>query len=119
MFFEEDYVQNGVASLRHWTLTGKLARRSGETIAARRSVSLKTLAILERALTGREFLTEAGYTIADISVFAYVGRAHEADLPLHEYAAVSRWLARVREQPGFLDEVHPYSMDPHSGRELP
>ena len=30
MFFEEDFIQNGLASLRHWTMTGKLARRSGE-----------------------------------------------------------------------------------------
>ena len=30
MYFEEDFVQNGLASLRHWTMTGKLARRSAE-----------------------------------------------------------------------------------------
>lgn len=24
MFFEEDYIQNGIASLRHWTMTGKI-----------------------------------------------------------------------------------------------
>lgn len=35
LFFEEDYVQNGLASLRHWTLTGKLAQRGGDSGQAR------------------------------------------------------------------------------------
>ena len=119
MYFEEDYIQNGLASLRHWCMTGKLARRSTEMIAAKRAVSEKTLRLLNRWLADRQFLTEAGYTIADMSVFAYVSRAHEADLPLSAYPAVDAWVARVRAQPGFLDSVYPYAMDPKSALELP
>src|SRR5882757_10797746 len=55
MFFEEDYVQNGLASLRHWTMTGKLARRTPEVIAARRAGSVKTLGILEQRLAEHPF----------------------------------------------------------------
>lgn len=119
MFFEEDFIQNGLASLRHWTSTGKVARRSTEMIAAKRAVSLKTLKILEQWLTRREFLTDAGYTIADMSVFAYVSRADEAGVPLADYPAIAAWVARVKSQENFLDTVYPYSMDPHSGAELP
>jgi glutathione S-transferase len=119
MFLEEDLIQNGLASLRHWTMTGKLARRSGEMIAAKKEISLKTLAILDRWLTGRDYLTDAGYTIGDISVFAYTSRAEEADIPLAAYPAIADWIARVRAQEHFLDAVHPYSMDPSSGNELP
>jgi glutathione S-transferase len=119
MFFEEDFIQNGLASLRHWTLTGKLARRSPEIIAAKRAVSHKTLDILERWLQGRSFLTDAGYTIADMSVFAYVSRAFEAGIDLTPFTAVSAWLERVRSQPGFLEAVYPYSIDPESSQELP
>jgi glutathione S-transferase len=119
MFFEEDFIQNGLASLRHWTMTGKLARRSGEMIEAKTAASLKALSILERWLKGREFLTDAGYTIADISVFAYASRAEEAKIPLRRYPAVQAWVSRVRAQEHFLDAVHPYSVDPNSGRELP
>lgn len=118
MFFEEDYVQNGLASLRHWTMTGKLARRTPEMIAGRRATSVKTLEILERRLGQHPFLVDAGYTVADMSLFAYVSRAHEAEIPLQPYPGVRAWIARVRAQPGFLDEVHPYSVDPHSGGEL-
>jgi len=119
MFFEEDFIQNGIASLRYWTMTGKLARRSEEMIAAKRAASLKTLAILERSLTGNEFLTPPGYTVADISVFAYVSRAAEAGIPLASYPSVAAWVTRVRAQDHFLDTVHPYSIDPYSVNELP
>jgi glutathione S-transferase len=119
MFFEEDFIQNGLASLRHWSLTGKLARRSSEMVAAKKGTSLKTLRILEGWLTGREFLTDAGYTVADISVFAYVSRAGEAGMALTEYPAILNWIARVKAQENFLDSVYPYSIDSHSGAELP
>jgi glutathione S-transferase len=119
MYFEEDYVQNGLASLRHWTMTGKLARRSAEAIAGKRAASVKALRILDAWLGAREFLAGTGYTIADISVYAYVGRADEAGLPLAEYPAVDAWARRVRAQDGFLAEVHPYSIDPASASELP
>jgi glutathione S-transferase len=119
MFFEEDFIQNGIASLRHWSLTGKLARRSDEMISARRATSLKTFSILERWLTGKEFLTPTGYTIADISVFAYVSRADEAGFALASYPAVAAWVARVRAREHFLETVYPYSIDPSSNNELP
>lgn len=119
MFFEEDAIQNGLASLRHWTMTGKLARRTPELIAAKRGMSLKSLAVLERRLSQQPFLVDAGYSIADMAVFAYVSRAHEAGISLEQFPGVAAWIARVRVQPGFLDQVHPYSIDPHSGSELP
>jgi len=119
MFFEEDFIQNGLASLRHWTMTGKLARRSGEMIETKTAASHKALSTLQRWLVGREFLTDAGYTIADISVFAYTSRADEAEIPLRRYPAVDAWASRVRAQENFLDAVYPYSIDPNSGGELP
>jgi glutathione S-transferase len=119
MFFEEDFIQNGLASLRHWTMTHKLARRSPEAIAAKQTVSRKSLDILEGWLRGRSFLTDAGYTIADMSVFAYVSRAAEAGIDLLAFPAVAAWIERVRSQPKFLEAVHPYSIDPQSSQELP
>ena len=118
MFFEEDYVQNGIASLRYWTLTGKLAKRHPDVIEARRAVSLKTLAILDGWLAQRDFLVDCGYTIADIAMIAYVGLADEAGLPLDDYPNVVRWIANVRAQPGFLATVFPYSIDEHAVNEL-
>lgn len=119
LFFEGDYVQASVATLRHWVMTGKDKRRPPELVAAKRTGSMKSLSILERELARHEFLGGGAYTIADMSVFAYVHLADQADLPLGDFPSILRWIAAVRAQPGFLDKVHPYSIDPHSGRELP
>lgn len=119
MFFEEDHVQNGLASLRHWTLTGKLQRRSEEAISNKRTASRKTLSILDAWLQQREFLVACGYTIADMAMYAYVAFSDEAGLPLTGYPHVDAWARRVRIQPGFLDTVYPYSMDPNSFNEIP
>lgn len=118
MSFEQDYVLN-IASLRHWTMTGKLARRPAALVAMRRAGGLRALQILERELATRPFIAGDSYTIADISLFAYTHRAEEAGLPLREFPQVCAWIERVQAQPGFLAEHHPYSIDPHSSRELP
>jgi len=118
MSFEQDYVLH-IAALRHWTMTGKLARRPPALIAMRQAGGLRALQILERELAAGPFITGDHYTIADIALFAYTHRADEAGLPLREFAHVGAWIERVRAQPGFLDQHHPYSIDPHSSRELP
>ncbi|WP_028101989.1 glutathione S-transferase family protein [Pseudoduganella violaceinigra] len=116
--FEQDYVLH-IAALRHWAMTGKLARRPAALVAMRRAGGLRALQILERELAARPFIAGQDYSIADMALFAYTHRADEAGLPLHAFAQVSAWIERVRAQPGFLDQHHPYAVDPHSGRELP
>jgi len=116
--FEGDYVQSTVATLRHWVMTGKAARRPAALVEAKREGSLKILAILDRELSQRAWLAGPAYSVADIGVFAYVHRAEEADLPLADYPNVVAWIDRVRSQPRFLAETFPYSIDPHSAKEL-
>jgi glutathione S-transferase len=118
MSFEQDYVV-AIASLRHWRMTGKLERRPPALVNMRRAGGLKALEILERELAARPFITGERYTIADMSLFAYVHRADEAGLALSDFPSVSAWIGRVKAQPGFLDQHYPYAVDPHSGNELP
>lgn len=115
--FENDYLQNSIGSLRFWTLTGK--RRPPDLVEAKRHTALRCLRILDEALAHADFLVGNRYTIADMACFAYTHLAEDAGLPLREYANVTAWLERVRRQPGFLDRVFPYSVDPHSAGELP
>lgn len=119
MFFEQDYVQGGIASLRHLVMTGKDRRRSEEVMAGKRASSLKTLGILDAWFSAQDFLVECGYTVADMAMFAYVGFADQAGLPMNDYPGVVDWITRVRSQPGFLETTYPYSIDPESGNELP
>lgn len=117
--FEQERVESVIGALRHWTMTGKLARRPAELIATKRHAAARTLAILENELATRPFIAGDDYGIADISLFAYASRAEEADLSLQAYPHFRAWVARVQAQPGFLVKMHPYAIDPHSANELP
>ena len=119
MSFESDYVQSTAGSLRYWTMTGKLPNRPAALIESKREGALKAFAALDRELAARPFIIGEDYTIADISLFAYTHVARDADLPLGNYTHITRWIERVRAQPRFTDKVYPYSIDPHSSRELP
>ena len=115
--FENDYLQNSIGSLRFWKLTGK--QRPSELVEGKTATALRCLRILDEALARAEFLVGGRYTIADMACFAYTHLAEDAGLPLRDYPHVLAWIGRVRAQPGFLERVHPYSVDPHSGAELP
>jgi glutathione S-transferase len=117
--FEQERVESVIGALRHWTMTGKLARRPAELIATKRRAAARTLAILENELATRPFIAGDDYGIADISLFAYASRAEEAGLALQAYPNFRAWVARVEAQPGFLAKMHSYAIDPHSARELP
>ena len=117
--FEQERVESQIGALRHWTLTGKLPRRPEVLIEMKRKAGSNALAILDVQLATRDFIAGERYTIADIAVFAYASRAEEAGLSLQPYAHFRAWVSRVESQPGFLAEMHPYAIDPHSGGELP
>lgn len=117
--FEQEYVQSQIGSLRHWTMTGKLPQRAAQMVEGKRAASLKSLRILDAELSTRPFITGDDYTIADMSLYAYASRAEEAGLSLQAYPHFRQWSAQVESQPGFLAQVHLYSLDPHSSKELP
>jgi glutathione S-transferase len=119
LHFEQGRVESVIGTLRHWTMTGKLARRSAEMIEAKRSAAVRSLGILENELSTRSFIAGDHYSIADMAMFAYASRAGEAVLSLEPYPNFRAWIARVEAQPGFLATMHPYAIDPHSARELP
>ena len=117
--FEADYVQSSIGTLRHWVLTGKVARRPAELVAMKQSASRKALEILDRELATRDFVAGDAYTIADMSVYAYANLAEDAGIALAPYPRFQQWVERVRAQPGFQTTQYDYAMDPHAGAELP
>ncbi|MGC6328782.1 glutathione S-transferase family protein [Rhizorhabdus sp. FW153] len=53
------------------------------------------LALLDRQLTGADWLVGDGLTLADIALVAYSRVAHEGGFDLGDYPALQRWIARV------------------------
>ena len=117
--FEQEQVEANIGTLRHWTLTGKLPRRAEAVIAAKRAAGQRALEILDHELSKRPFIAGDAYTIADIALYAYAGKADEAGFDLTSLTGFRNWMRRVEAQAGFLDVVYPYSIDPHSSGELP
>ena len=60
------------------------------------------------------------YSVADISLYAYMHVAHEAGFELAAYPAVQGWLARVEGTPGFMNDLDPYPPNtrPGAGRSI-
>ncbi|WP_095505448.1 glutathione S-transferase family protein [Paraferrimonas sedimenticola] len=57
----------------------------------------KALAVMERALTDQSFLVGERMSLADISLYAYTSRAHEAGIELGNYPNLVAWIMRVSE----------------------
>lgn len=118
LFFEQDAVQPSIATLRHWTMTGKLTRRHAEVVAQRRAQGECALDVLERHLDTRTYLVAGRFTIADIAVHAYTHLAPEGGFDMSPRPAITRWCQRIASEFGPLPEVVPYAVDTHSSKEL-
>jgi glutathione S-transferase len=113
LLFEQADLVATVGSLRFRLLTGRL-RPDAPGAAKRRQGALATLATLEEHLTGRRFLVADRYTIADIAMYGYAHVAEEAGIDTAPYPAFEAWLARVAEQPGYINDLEPYPPSSHA-----
>jgi glutathione S-transferase len=62
---------------------------------------------MEQFLGSARWFTGAEYGIADIALFAYTDVAHQGGFDLAPFPALRDWLARVRNQPGFVAMPEP------------
>ena len=76
-------------------------------IDARRAAAHRLFAHIDDHLAdgevqGRPWLAGPDATIADIACFPYVALAPEGGILLHRYAALRRWIQRIKALPGFV-----------------
>jgi glutathione S-transferase len=71
-------------------------------LSSKQHAGREALVALEAHLTGRRFLVEEEYSIADIAVYAYVHMAQESGIELIDYPAVLEWVLLVAAQPGHI-----------------
>lgn len=107
MFFEQESHQPSIATLRHWTLTGKLTRYPA-LVEPKRKLGNAVLATMDRHLARQPFFAGEMPSVADLSLYAYTHLANEGGFVLERTPAVVDWLVRVRALPGHLAEVFPY-----------
>ena len=114
LFWEQSELIPGIAGLRFRLQTGRLDPRSPGA-ERRRAGGQAVLALLDAHLATREFMVGGLYSVADISLFAYVSVADEAGFDLGELPAVASWLARVEGTPGFMNDLEPYPANAQLG----
>jgi glutathione S-transferase len=101
MFFEQYELEPTIAVARFWIgLLGEREKYAAELEAKWRGGN-RALAALDGHLDGRDWLVGDGFTIADISLYAYTHLAGEGDFDLGQYPHVQAWIARVAGVPGY------------------
>ena len=114
LFFEQADVVPTMGGLRFRLITGRLSPDDPEA-ERRRAASYEVLDLLDRELARRDFLVGDAYSVADIGVYGYVHVADEAGLDLEPYTPLRVWLARVQEQPGYMNDLEPYPSNARAG----
>ena len=107
LIYEQSDVMPAIGGLRFRLVTGRFSPDSPEA-EARRTNAYEVLRILDTHLATRDFLVANRYTIADLSVFAYAHTAPEAGIDTTPYASFNKWLGRIEQQPGFVNDLEPY-----------
>jgi glutathione S-transferase len=103
LFFEQ-YVHEPSIAVRRSVLTApqRAAERTPERLTELLEAGNRALAVMERRLSGADWLAGNRYSVADIALYAYTHLAEEGGYDLAAYPGVSAWLARVAAQPGHV-----------------
>jgi glutathione S-transferase len=104
MFFEQYEHEPSIAVARRW-----LSYESKEALAAKRHLVPEwhakgnaALGVMEAHLAKHLWFAGDRYSIADIALYGYTHSAGEGGFDLSRYAAVSKWLERVADQPDYI-----------------
>lgn len=100
-FFEQYDHEPNIAVARFW-LHYRAGAVDPAALAERQKAGYRALDAMEQHLTGRAFLVEDRYSLADISLYAYTHVADEGGFELARYPAIQVWLGRVASQPGHV-----------------
>lgn len=102
MFFEQNLLEPNVGTARYWVSILKQPEKFVQPLEIRRASGNAALRAMQSHLAENEFFVAGRYTIADIALFGYAHVAGEGGFDLVAYPAVSRWIDRVRQQPGHV-----------------
>ncbi|MFP6774786.1 MAG: glutathione S-transferase family protein [Alphaproteobacteria bacterium] len=102
MFFEQYSHEPNIAVARHWLHYLDPEDLDREQLAEKQRKGYHALDVMEGRLAGSDFLVGAGYSIADMALYAYTHVADEAEMELDNYPGIRCWLDRVADQPGHV-----------------
>jgi glutathione S-transferase len=102
MIFEQTSLEPNISPVRFFThIVPAMERDHLDDIPRWRAQGHRGLAVLDSHLAGRDFVTDHGYSVADIAVYGYTHLAGEGGFDLAPYTGIQRWVQRVQATPGF------------------
>jgi glutathione S-transferase len=103
LFFEQYEHEPSIAVRRSITTVPERAHlKTPERLAQTLEKGTAALAIMEKRLSGAEWLAGDACSVADISLYAYTHCASEGGFDLPAFPGVNAWLTRVASQPGHV-----------------
>ncbi len=103
LFFEQ-YSHEPAIAVRRSILTApeRAHLRTPERLGPLLESGNRALSVMERRLSGAEWLVGESYSVADISLYAYTHKAEEGGFDLSPYPGIEAWMQRVAAQPGHV-----------------
>lgn len=101
MFFEQYSHEPFVAVARFWKKHLEMTPERAAEMPAKLAGGHSALEVMERRLSGAEWLAADRFTIADIALYAYTHVAHEGGFDLGRYQAIRRWMAAIVAMPAY------------------
>lgn len=102
MFFEQYSHEPALAVQRYLQRFSPDPAAHRERIAELAQKSAFVLGVLERRLTGNDWVAGHAATIADYALYPYTRWMGEIGFARKDWPAIDRWLERVEQLPGFL-----------------
>ncbi len=99
LFFEQYSHEPFVAVARAWRRVFGMTPEREAQLPGKMKGGYQALDVMEDALTGRRFLVDDRFGVADIALYAYTHVAGEGGFDLARYPAIRAWLGRVATEP--------------------
>lgn len=104
MIFEQTALEPNISPARFFThIVPHLRDAHAADIPRWLDAGHKGLAVLDAHLASRHWITDHGYSVADVAVYGYTHLAGEGGFELARFPAVQRWMDRVQQTPGYAD----------------
>lgn len=101
MFFEQNQHEPAIATLRFWLHVigrGNLDETRIAQIHSKRKAGEEVLARMEQHLAGNGWwLVGDSISLADITLYAYTHRAHEAEFDLNQWPNIVKWCSNIED----------------------
>lgn len=104
MIFEQTSLEPNISPARFFIhiLPAQRAEHAAD-IERWQAAGHRALQVLDTYLATRQYITDQGYSVADIAVYGYTHLAGEGGFELARYPAVQRWMERVRASANYAD----------------